>query len=535
MMLAATPRLTLPSLGLSVSLALSLLWPVSARAETTAFAQSLAVGASSDEAVAEWYRSTGYDTLWTGPDDAARRAALLAAFETADLHGLPMARYDAAALRTALAEARTEGDRGRAELDLTLAYLAWAHDLSSGALDPATIDPGIVREIARDAPEVHLARIANGDPVAVLAGLQPTSRAYIQLMRAKLDLEAVIASGGWGPALEARTLSPGETGPGVVALRDRLVAMGYLAPTSTASYDRALQAAVQAFQLAHGLVADGTLGETSIVELNRPPEDRLRSVVVALERERWLDIDRDERHIWVNLPDFSAQIVEGGQVVFKTRSVIGKDVAEQHTPEFSDEMDHLVINPSWGVPRSIIIREYLPLLQQNPNAVSHIQVIDRRGRVVPRGAVNFAGYSARTFPYSMRQPPSDNNALGLVKFMFPNEHAIYLHDTPSKSLFAHDVRAYSHGCIRLADPFDFAYALMSVQSDNPQAEFKAHLDTGRETVVPLERPVPVHLVYFTAYPDAKGRMTYRRDVYGRDALFFDALSEAGVELPGVQG
>jgi murein L,D-transpeptidase YcbB/YkuD len=135
----------------------------------------------------------------------------------------------------------------------------------------------------------------------------------------------------------------------------------------------------------------------------------------------------------------------------------------------------------------------------------------------------------------MRQPPSDNNALGLVKFMFPNEHAIYLHDTPSKSLFDHDVRAYSHGCIRLADPFDFAYALLAAQSDDPRAEFKAHLETGRETVVPLERPVPVHLVYFTAYPDAKGRMTWRRDVYGRDAALWQALTEAGVELAAVRG
>ncbi len=503
--------------------------------EPTAFTQSLAASAAETETIADWYRKTGYQTLWTGPEDAARRSALLAALETAPLHGLPVARYDASALRAALASARTEGDRGRVEVALTQAYLAWAHDLEGGVLTPRQIDPNLVREIKRQPEAVHLARIAEGDARAVLADLLPDSPQYLQLMRAKLDLEAVIARGGWGEALAPATLAPGDSGPSVVALRDRLIAMGYLQPTASASYDRALQAAVQAFQLAHGLVADGVLGETTIVELNRPADARLQAVVVALERERWLDIDREGRHIWVNLPDFSAKIIEGGRVVFTTRSVIGKDVLEQHTPEFSDEMDHMVINPSWGVPRSIIVREYLPLLQRNPNAVSHIQVIDRRGRVVPRGSVNFAGYSARTFPYSMRQPPSDNNALGLVKFMFPNEHAIYLHDTPSKSLFDHDVRAYSHGCIRLADPFDFAYALLAAQSDDPRAAFKAHLETGRETVVPLERPVPVHLVYFTAYPDAKGRMTWRRDVYGRDAALWQALTEAGVELAAVRG
>ncbi|TAG15182.1 MAG: murein L,D-transpeptidase, partial [Rhodobacterales bacterium] len=192
-------------------------------------------------------------------------------------------------------------------------------------------------------------------------------------------------------------------------------------------------------------------------------------------------------------------------------------------------------NPSWGVPRSIIVNEYLPLLQQNPNAVGHLQVIDGRGRVVPRGSVDFAAYSARSFPFGLRQPPSDGNALGLVKFMFPNPYNIYLHDTPSKSLFANEVRAYSHGCIRVADPFDLAHALLALQSADPVAEFQADLDTGKETRVDLVKPVPVHLVYFTAYPDAKGHIGYRRDVYGRDAKLFEALEAAGVVLAGVQG
>ncbi|HOZ35140.1 MAG TPA: L,D-transpeptidase family protein, partial [Tabrizicola sp.] len=281
----------------------------------------------------------------------------------------------------------------------------------------------------------------------------------------------------------------------------------------------------------HGLTADGSLGEGTILEINKTPEDRLKSVIVALERERWMDIDRSVKHVWVNLPDFKARIIDGGRVIFETRVVIGKDVPDQRSPEFSDEMEHMVINPSWGVPRSIVVKEYLPLLRQNPNAVGHLQIIDGRGRVVPRGSVDFSG----SFPYGMRQPPSDGNALGKVKFMFPNPYNIYLHDTPSKSLFDKEVRAYSHGCIRVADPFDLAHELLSWQSDDAEAEFEAALDTGRETTVKLLKTLPVHLVYFTAYPDTKGRMTYRRDVYGRDAAIFNALSVAGVESPGVQG
>ncbi|MGL4236209.1 L,D-transpeptidase family protein [Tabrizicola sp.] len=535
MTFSAVRGLTRKSLLISLSIATSIALPLTAQAQSAAFTQSLAATASADEAIAEWYRKTAYDTLWTGADDEARRSAFLAAIGSAKDHGLPKARYDADVLTAALRAAETEGDRGRVEVEMTRAYLAWARDLNSGALEPKEVDRGILREIKRIDPQVLLARIANGDPEAVLAWLEPKSQSYMHLMKAKIGLEAQIAAGGWGEPVPASSLAPGDTGPAVVALRDRLVRMGYLAPTAIASYDRALQSAVTAFQLNHGLTADGTAGESTIIEINLPPEERLKSVIVAMERERWMHIDRDVKHVWVNLPDFRARIIDGGKTIFETRVVIGKNVSDQRSPEFSDEMEHMVINPSWGVPRSIIVNEYLPLLQQNPNAVGHLQVIDGRGRVVSRGSVNFGAYNARTFPFGLRQPPSDGNALGKVKFMFPNPYNIYLHDTPSKSLFDNEVRAYSHGCIRVADPFDLAHELLSWQTDNAEAEFEAALDTGDETTVKLKQTLPVHLVYFTAYPDAKGRISYRRDIYGRDAALFEALSAAGVELAGVQG
>jgi murein L,D-transpeptidase YcbB/YkuD len=155
--------------------------------------------------------------------------------------------------------------------------------------------------------------------------------------------------------------------------------------------------------------------------------------------------------------------------------------------------------------------------------------------VVPRGAINFAGYSARTFPFALRQPPSDGNALGKVKFMFPNEYNIYLHDTPARDLFAHTVRAYSHGCIRLADPVDFAHAIMAVQHDNPVDEFDRILRTGDETSVRLDDTIPVHLVYFTAWPGPRGQMTWRPDIYGRDAALAEALRGAGVVMGRAAG
>ncbi|WP_419186869.1 L,D-transpeptidase family protein [Pseudorhodobacter antarcticus] len=500
-----------------------------------AFSQSVAAAASDDEAVARFYRDSDYAPIWTGPGQEARRSALLSALAGARAHGLPTNRYDPAQLIALAAAARTEGDRGRLDVTLTRALLDYAHDVQTGALEPGKVIPLIKREVPLRDRRANLEAFLAAEPVAFLKSLPPRSPAYAQLMRAKFELEAQVAAGGWGPKIAAASLKPGATGPAVIQMRDRLVALGYLSRSVTASYDGTISKAVQAFQTDMGLEANGVAVASTIDELNIGPKARLESVVVAMERERWMNIPRGDRHIWVNMTDFTAKIVDHGRVTFSTRSVIGALDKDRQTPEFSDEMEYMAINPSWNVPRSITTREYLPMMKRNAGAAGHLKIIDSRGRVVPRSAINFAKYTERSFPYSMRQPPSDSNALGLVKFMFPNQYNIYLHDTPSKSLFAREVRAFSHGCIRLGDPFDFAYALLAAQSDDPVGMFKSVLATGVETNLRLDVPLPVHLVYFTAYPSAKGRMEYRRDVYDRDAAIFRALQEAGVVLEARAG
>jgi len=179
--------------------------------------------------------------------------------------------------------------------------------------------------------------------------------------------------------------------------------------------------------------------------------------------------------------------------------------------------------------------EYLPQLQRNRNSVSHLEITDNRGRVVNRANVDFNQFDERTFPYAMRQPPSRGNALGLVKFMFPNRYNIYLHDTPAKNLFGREVRAYSHGCIRLNDPFDFAYALLAKQEADPESFFQTRLNSGNETRVNLNAAVPVHLVYRTAFTNVTGSLQFRRDIYGRDGRIWNALANAGVVLRAVSG
>ncbi len=508
-----------------------------ARASTlpSAFTQALAAAAGGDAAVSGFYRDRAYQTLWTGEADADRRAAVLQAFDSAADHGLPAPRYDAAALRAAFTNAQTEGDLGRLEVAMTTAILAFARDLSSGALEPIKVDDGIKREIVRPDPALILSQISGAGYATYLAGLAPASPDYSRLMAEKLTLEAVIVAGGFGPTINADEVKSDAKGAAVVALRDRLVALNYLDRSFTESYDSEIQASVQRFQLNNGITPDGVAGKATVEALNQPAENRLKAVIVAMERVRWMgNADLGARHIWVNQPDFTAKVVDDGAVTFETRVVIGKIGHDTQSPEFSDTMEFLVVNPTWSVPRSIVVKEYLPQFQRNPNAQGQLQLLDRSGHVVDRGSVDFAAYTASNFPYALRQPPEDGNALGKVKFMFPNPYNIYLHDTPTKSLFAKEVRAFSHGCIRVGSPFDLAYFLLSRQSDDPKGLFASYLHGGREATLNLDQPIPVHLVYFTAWPDDQGRIGYRRDIYSRDAKLFAALQEAGVELAGVQ-
>lgn len=508
-----------------------------ALAQVTAFKQAVAEAAARDADIATFYRTNNYQPIWTAADDAsrARRAELMRAIQSAASHGLPVARYEPDVLMAQLRNVRSARDRGLAEVEMSRIFLRYARDIQTGVLNPQRVDSRIVREIPYRDRGAYLSGIATSKPSAFFRALPPRSMEYNALLKEKVQMEQLLAQGGWGPTVPAGKLEQGATGQAVITLRNRMIAMDYLDRNNGRTYDRVMTDAVKQFQIDHGLNGDGIVGGETLKQINVGVETRLQSVLVALERERWFNTERGKRHILVNLPDFTAKIVDDGVVTFRTRSVVGANRDDRPTPEFSDMMEHMVVNPSWYVPRSIVTNEYLPALKRNANAASHIIITDSRGRSVSRGSVNFSRYTARNFPFSMRQPPSRSNALGLVKFMFPNKHNIYLHDTPAKSLFARDVRAFSHGCIRLADPFDFAYALLAKQSDDPEGDFQRVLRSGQETRVKLETPVPVHIIYRTAVTNARGHTEYRADIYGRDAKIWDALAKAGVALGGVQG
>ncbi len=521
------------AMAVAVVLALA---PVGAGAQVSGFKQAIAEAAAADPALAQFYAGRDYKPIWTTKSDAGRRSAFFKALAGADNHGLPAKRYDAAGLKARFETLQTERDRGALEVAMSAAFLSYAQDVQTGALEPKRVDSGIVREVPRRDRQSLLTAFASSNANGFLRSLPPKAPQYAQLMKAKLDLEKTLGRGGWGARVAAKSLGPGDAGDAVIALRDRLFAMGYLKRSAAASYDANLQKAVQQFQIDNGLAPDGVAGAGTLDEINRGPDERLQSVIVAMERMRWMNGgDLGKRHIWVNLPDFTVRVIDNGKITFESVTVVGQNQPDRRSPEFSDQMEMMVVNPSWNVPRSITVKEYLPMMQRNANAAGHIKVIDGRGRVVPRSAIDFASYTERNFPFAMKQPPSDGNALGLVKFLFPNKYNIYLHDTPSKSLFNKETRAFSHGCIRVGQPFDLAYVLLAKQASDPQAEFRRHLQSGQESTIALKEPVPVHLVYFTAWPTPKGRIEYRRDVYGRDGRIFDALVKAGVVLRAVQG
>ncbi|WP_245990129.1 L,D-transpeptidase family protein [Litoreibacter meonggei] len=522
MMAAGAVSLVLPSLGAG-----------RADAAVTALKQSIAEAAAKDKALSAFYRERNYKPVFVGKGDGRRRGALLKALAAAGDHGLPSKTYDAEGLKAAMKAAKTPGDRGRVEVEAATRMLDFADHMRSGVLVPRSIDSSLVMDVPRYDRASTIDAFARSNPAAFLKKMAPRKAEYVRLQKEKLRLEKLLGKGGWGDKVQAKSLKPGQSGAVVVQLRNRLIRMRYMRKSATQTYDNNIQSAVQKFQINHGLSPDGVAGGSTIAQINQGVQDRLQQVLVAMERQRWNSRPLEKNHIWVNIPDFHVDIMKNGKSTFRSRVVVGKNTSDRRTPEFSDTMEFMIINPSWYVPRSIVTKEYLPLLKRNSGAAGQLQIIGRNGKPVSRGSINFAQYNAKNFPYSMKQPPSKGNALGLVKFMFPNKHNIYLHDTPSKSLFGRESRAFSHGCIRVHKPFDFAYALLANQEKNPESFFQTALQTRRERRVDLREPLPVHIAYYTAWVDAKGQAHYRNDVYNRDARIFTALNRAGVSLRSV--
>jgi murein L,D-transpeptidase YcbB/YkuD len=351
---------------------------------------------------------------------------------------------------------------------------------------------------------------------------------YRKLQVALADYRQIAANGGWSAIPEGPTLRPGDSDRRLPVLARRLIISGDLGPRAALGkltiYGESLQKGVRRFQERHALDTDAVIGPATLRALNVPVEKRVEQLEINIERARWVLDDIEDDFVLVNIAGFRAYVLRDRKVVWKTKVQVGSTFHQ--SPVFRDEIKFVVINPTWTVPFSIATREILPKIKRDPNYFANrdFDLKDNNGKIIDPASVNWAKITERNFPFWLVQRPGPNNALGRVKVMFPNEHAVYLHDTPSKALFSKAERAFSHGCIRVENPFDFAEQLLGGDGWN-QEKFQQVLDEGKIKTVLLSKPIPVLLLYWTAMVDPDGVVYFYNDVYERDARIAEALNQ----------
>lgn len=453
------------------------------------------------------YEAYGGTPLWMESDGPvqSRTSALLRAMATADGDGLRIEEYPTVPLTRVImairaADPPTAELLAEADVLLSSAYLALAEDLLSGQTNPKEVtdswhidykheqlDSAVVRSLRADQLDRGIERMRPQDPD------------YEVLRRSLQELRGVVAQGGWPTVPEGKPLKQGdrESAARLNALRARLAAEGINPPQDTSSvYDEAMANAVSQFQARHAINVDGMLGEETVKSMNVPAQFRLGQIAANLERHRWLPRFRGDRFIMVNVPAFRLQAFDSGRVAMEMKVIVGEEYEGRTTPAFSDVMEHVVFRPYWNVTPTIQRKEIEPKIRADP------------------------GYMARNNyewwndggTRRIRQTPGAKNSLGLVKFMFPNGYNIYLHDTPARGLFAKDVRAFSHGCIRLEKPAQLAQWVLGWDADR----VREAMENGRDNrTVVLPEKIPVYIAYFTAYAK-DGQLHFGNDLYSRD-------------------
>lgn len=503
--------------------------------EAVAGLQGFDLAAEKDiaKALAAYY-SANPDFIWvSGLDVNARAVEAVRTLGDADSFGLIAAEYSVA-VPPANTSLENQGARLteliRFEMALSARVLRYARDAQGGRIDPNRLSG------YHDFPPKPF------DPAAMLKTLSRTSevRTYLEsrhpqnseYQALRVELEALRASAENEVIVDPKLLlKPGESSPelpkllGVIArgLDDEAggdygEVLARLGGSETYSED--LVPVIRAAQEKAGLKPDGVVGPRTVSALvGTSKADRMEKVVIALEQMRWLPSDLGSPRVFINQPAFTASYIEGGETKLLTRTVIGKPTNQ--TSFFYDEIEQVDYNPYWGVPQSIIVNEMLPRLRRDPGYLDRAgyEVTDSKGRRIPSSSINWGAYGARV-PFSVRQAPSEANALGELKILFPNKHAIYMHDTPSKDLFQRDVRAFSHGCVRLQDPRGMAAAVLGTTVGHVAEKLGQGHSTEKVT-----RKIPVYVAYFTAWPDQSGKVEYFADIYDRDARLKTAIDK----------
>jgi murein L,D-transpeptidase YcbB/YkuD len=489
-----------------------------------------------------FYKRKNFQPAWVLNDLKLEQATYLVdSIEASYLEGLTPDHYHLKAIKTLLSEVHENRSKKvpqdpekLVDLDLLLtdAFLLLGCHFSAGCVNPVTIEAEwFTKQGKIDAAAVLEIALKENRVKETLQGLLPPQDSYAKLKQALNAYRKIVIKGGWPAIPEGPSLKIGFQDERIIPLRQRLILSGQLDPDDslpTLTFDSALENAVKKFQKLHGLDIDGVVGPATLKALNASAEARARQIELNLERMRWIYRNLGQRYIIVNIADFTLDVVENNKKELSMKVVVGKPF--WNTPVFSDQMIYIVLNPSWNVPHSIAVQETIPKIKKDPDYLAKHNMKILKGwsedeENIDPNSIDWSSLDAREFTYRFRQEPGPLNPLGSIKFVFPNEFGVYLHDTQSKGLFAKSVRSFSHGCIRLEKPLDLAEYLFKDTPEWTTEKLQAAIETGEEQNIRLPEPVDIHILYLTAWVDDDGLLHFRDDIYGRDEQLDKSLRE----------
>lgn len=471
-----------------------------------------------------FYQRRGYRPAWTDPRNIAE---LRAAVENSSEDGLQPADFHATLLQTI--ESLPQAEQ---EIVLSDALARLLYQLFYGKVDPSKVEPAwnFAAPVAgRDPVEAVGAALEGRQVAALVADVKLKHPFYLALKSGLVRFRRIAASGGWSPIAAGPKLKKGDKSPRVAAVRQRLTSTGEYAGIPAGDpemFDAPLEVAVRAFQSNYAIETDGAVGPETLAAMNVSCERRIDQIRGSLERSRWvLRSALSSDMIIVNIAAYGLKLFFNQKKVWETRVIVGRSYTK--TPIFTQRLKQIVFNPDWTVPSGIARNEILPKAKADPGymAAHHYYLKDAGGRAIDPGAVDWSTLSASNFPYTVVQSPGDDNALGLVKFLFPNKHNVYLHDTPNRTLFQKTTRTFSHGCIRVENPLKLAELILGRKKGMSRAAIDQTVASGKLTSIPLSGDISVLLLYWTADPTAEGNVTFNQDPYGRDAVLISALNK----------
>jgi len=504
---------------------------LSARIEELQYADAPTIGEATLAAlplITEFYARRDFRLAWTNPDTVDELVGIISEI---DRVGLDPDDYNLAQLRRLIAKVRggtqaSPEDRANLDILLTESTARLGYHLRFGKVNPEDLDPNwnLSRSLdGHDPATVIQAAIDSGSLEAFIAERIEYLPFYDQFKAYLAKYREIAARGGWPTVPPGPTLKPGTRDPRIVAIRERLEATGDLdsGQPESEEFDEALEQAVIRFQHRHRLDADGIIGKQTLEELDVPVEDRINQIRVNLERVRWVFRDVENYFLIVNIAGFEVFVIKDRKSIWRSRAQVGKPY--RRTPVFKSTLKYLVFNPTWTVPPGILRKDILPAIRKDPGYLKkkNMNVIDGDGRVVDPASID---WSSGRFPYQIRQEPGPNNALGRVKFIFPNKYFVFLHDTPSRGLFDREQRAFSSGCIRVERPLELAELLLDDSAKWNDESIAKVLASGKTRTVMLPEPLTVLILYWTIDVDqTTGDLHFLRDPYDRDGQILDGL------------